>query len=128
MSTDLFGNEVPDVPLSQETSRRITNDMGQVMAALERACAEHGYVVSVLSRKVFRRVDKEKMRSVPVWESTTVLQLLDRGLLNEGGTHLLRCGAVRSGVRSVLVPKSSRQMLSRWKALKTPPSWNATVV
>lgn len=128
MSTDLFGNEVPEVPLSEETSRRITNDMSQVMTVLERACAEHGYVASVLSRKVFRRVDKETMRPVPAWESTAVLQLLDRGLLNEGGTHLLRSGAVRFGVRSVLVPKWSRLMLARWKALKTPPSWNATAV
>lgn len=124
---DLFGNEVPDVPLSRETSRRITNDMNQVMTVLERACSETGYFISSRSR-VFRMVKKGVVRPVPLWESGAVLQLVASGQLTQGeGTHLVRCGAVRSQVHAVLAPKSTRNQLARWKALKVPTSWSAQI-
>lgn len=127
MSEDLFGNEVPDVPVSGETSRRITNDMSQVMTVLERACSDAGYFIGSRSR-VFRLVEKGVMKPVPLWESGVVLQLVASGqLVRGGGTHMLRCGAVRSQVHAVLVSKSSRNQLARWKALKTPAAWSAQI-
>ena len=124
---DLFGNEVPDVPLSRETSRRITNDMNQVMTVLERACSEAGYFVGPRSR-VFRAIEKGVVKPVPLWESGAVLQLVASGQLTQGGgTHLVRCGAVRSQVHAVLVPRSTRNQLARWKALKVPAAWSAQI-
>lgn len=122
---DLFGNEVVDVPLSRETSQRITNDMRQVTVVLERACSEAGYFVAG-RRKVFRMVDKGVMKPVPLWESGVVLQLVDAGLLMQGGgTRMMRCGAVTSSAHAVLVPRATRNQLARWQSLRTPAAWAA---
>lgn len=127
MAEDLFGDEVIEVPLSKDTARRVTNDMRQVMTVLERACSEAGYLVGRGSR-VYRMVEKGVMKRVPLWESGAVLQLVASGQLAQGtGTHLMRCGAVRSQAHAVLVPKPTRNQLARWKALKTPTAWSAQI-
>ncbi|MDX8146504.1 hypothetical protein SK854_30625 [Lentzea sp. BCCO 10_0061] len=118
MSTDLFGNEVEPAATSTVAARPAVNDLRTVTEVLNRAVSDCGYMVASTSRTVFRRVDKEKISRVPAWESNAVVQLVDNGQLTIGGTHLLRCGAVRQPVRSVLVPKPTRLMLSRWNALK----------
>lgn len=118
MSADLFGNEVEPAATSAVIARPVVNDLRVVTEILNRAVSDCGYVVAGAARRVFRRVDKEKMSRVPAWESNAVVQLVDSGQLTIGGTHLLRCGAVRQSVNSVLVPKSTRLMLSRWNALK----------
>lgn len=118
MSTDLFGNEVEATPAVPASSAPAVNNLRVVTDVLNRAVSESGYVVAGPSRRVYRRVDKETMKQVPGWELNAVLQLIDRGQLSIGGTHVLRCGAVRRSVNSVLVPKSTRLMLSRWNALK----------
>ncbi|SDP60891.1 hypothetical protein [Lentzea jiangxiensis] len=118
MSADLFGNEVEPTTAPAAAARSVTNDLRVVTEVLNRAVSDCGYVVASTARTVFRRVDKEKISRIPAWEASAVVQLVDNGKLVIGGTHLLRCGAVRQSVRSVLVPKSTRLMLSRWNALK----------
>ncbi|RAS62955.1 hypothetical protein C8D87_107103 [Lentzea atacamensis] len=118
MSADLFGNEVEPTAVPVVTARPAVNDLRVVTEVLNRAVSESGYVVAGAARRVFRRVDKDKISRVPAWESNAVVQLVDNGQLTIGGSHLLRCGAVRQSVNSVLVPKSTRLMLSRWNALK----------
>ncbi|WP_143022466.1 hypothetical protein [Lentzea jiangxiensis] len=118
MSADLFGNEAEDVAAPAVAARPVVNDLRTVTEVLNRAVSDCGYVVASTSRTVFRRVDKDKISRVPAWEANAVVQLVDNGQLVIGGTHQLRCGAVRQPVRSVLVPKPTRLMLSRWNALK----------
>ncbi|WP_146231345.1 hypothetical protein [Lentzea atacamensis] len=92
--------------------------MRMITEVLNRAVSDFGYVIAGPARRVYRRVDKDHMKQVPAWELNAVLQLIDGGQLSVGGTHLLRCGAVRRSANSVLVSKSTRSMLSRWNALK----------
>lgn len=129
MSVDLFGNEVEPAASPVVSRAPDINDMRVIVEVLNRAVSETGYVVAGPSRRVYRRVEKDRMRQVPQWELNAVLQLVDSGQLSIGGTHALRCGAVRQSANSVLVPKPTRQSLMRWNALKaletTPPTRKA---
>jgi hypothetical protein len=118
VSADLFGNEVEPAAAPAAAARPVTNDLRVVTEVLNRAVSDCGYLVAGRSWRVYRRIDKETMKLATAWELRTVAQLIDSGQLTIGGTHLLRCGAVRQSVNSVLVPKSTRLMLSRWNALK----------
>lgn len=124
MAEDLFGDDVPDPPSATRKPRPTTNEMSTVMTALDRAQDEFGYVLAGPSRQVFRRCGKDKMRPIPRWESGAVHQLIEVGQLAVGGTHFLRCGAVQGHANSVLVPKTTRDQLARWRVLKNPPAWN----
>ncbi|MFD7657901.1 hypothetical protein ACFV4N_28345 [Actinosynnema sp. NPDC059797] len=125
MSEDLFGNEVPDVPLSKDTSRRISNDMEQVRMIAQRAVDGTTYLLGAKS-KVYQLVDSIRMRPVPLWEAGVVLQLLDSGMFTRGGkTKTMLCGAVRISVTWVNVPLSTKKTLSRWAALRVPQTWAA---
>lgn len=126
MTEDLFGNEVTESPAAAGKLRQITNDMSTVMTVLSRAQDEFGYLLAGPTRQVFRRCDREKMRPLPRWEAGAVHQLIETGQLTVGGTHFMRCGAVRGHANSVLVPKSTRDQLARWRALKNPPAWDKT--
>ncbi|WP_106185610.1 hypothetical protein [Umezawaea tangerina] len=124
MTEDLFGHDVPDTPAPAGRPRPVTNDMATVMTVLGRAQEEFGYVLAGPSRQVFRRRDRESMRPIPQWEAGAVHQLIEAGQLTVGGTHFLRCGAVRGHANSMLVPRATRDQLARWRALKNPPAWN----
>ncbi|MCS7484404.1 hypothetical protein ACFFQW_34310 [Umezawaea endophytica] len=124
MAEDLFGNDVPDTSVPAGQPRPVTNDMSAVMTVLGRAEDLFGYVLAGASRQVFRRCGGDRMRPIPRWEAAVVHQLIEVGQLTVGGTHFLRCGAVRGHANSVLMPKTTRLQLGRWRALKNPPSWN----
>lgn len=125
MSEDLFGNEITDSPTAPAEPRTVTNDMAAVMTVLGHAVEEYGYLLAGPSRRVMRKTDKDVMKPVPRWEADLVHQLIETKRLTVGGTHFMRCGAVSSHAHSVLVPKTTRADLSRWRALKTPSTWNA---
>jgi hypothetical protein len=114
MSEDLFGNEVDD-STAERQPRSAPNDMRVVLRVIELAVSENGYLVS--RSRVLRRVDKDTAQTVARWESVAVLHLIDTGHFKVGGTHQVRCGAVRQAASAVLVPKSTRAMLSRLRAL-----------
>jgi hypothetical protein len=117
MPVDLFGFESQD-PVPPARPPVATNDMRSIIEVLERAVNECGYVIVGPSRRVYRRTNYNTMKQIPRWELETVLQLIDSGQLILGGHHVLRCGAIRQTVNSVLVPKPTRQNLNRWNALK----------
>jgi len=54
-------------------------------------------------------------------DGDTVGQLLDTGHLRLGGTHHLHHNGAESPARSVLVPKATRDMVSRWDHLLPIP-------
>jgi hypothetical protein len=125
MTEDLFGNEITDIaPAAPSKPRPVVNDMTAVMTVLGHAVDDFGYLLAGSSRRVMRKNDKTTMRPVPAWEANVVHQLLDSGQLTIGGTHFMRCGAVSGQAHSVLVPKSTRLQLDRWRALKIPSAWN----
>jgi hypothetical protein len=125
MAEDLFGDEITDTtPAAPSKPRPVVNDMTAVMTVLGHAVDEFGYLLTGPSRRVMRKSDKTTMRPIPMWEANLVHQLLDSGQLTIGGTHFMRCGAVSGHAYSVLVPKSTRLRLSRWRALKAPSAWN----
>ncbi|MDU0290726.1 hypothetical protein [Saccharothrix longispora] len=122
---DLFGNEVSDVPLSADTSRRVSNDMEQVRKVAQRAVDGTTYLVSAKS-KVYELADPNRMRPVPLWEAGVVLQLLDGGMFTRAGkVKTMLCGAARISVTWVGVPLSTKKTLSRWAALRVPQTWAA---
>lgn len=117
MPIDLFGFESQD-PAPPARSSVVTNDMRVIMHVLNYAAMETGYVLAGASRRVYRRSGKDGMKRVPQWELNAVLQCIDSGQLTTGGTHMLRCGAVRQSATSVTVPKATRVKVQRWNALK----------
>ena len=114
MSEDLFGNEV-EGQATERQPRPAPNDMRTVLRVIEHAVSENGYLVA--RSRVLRRVEEDRAQPVARWESVAVLHLLDTGHFKLGGTHQVRCGAVRLAASSVLVPKPTRAMLSRLRAL-----------
>jgi hypothetical protein len=61
------------------------------------------------------------VEEVPRYEADAVAQLLDGGLLELGGTHRDHTGPARS----VLVPRSTREMATRWSHLRPIPAGTA---
>jgi hypothetical protein len=116
--SDLFGAPVDTGTIEAGKLRSLTNDMDAVITVLTRASGENKYLISQRGVRLFRRVDRERMRPVPRWEADLVTQLIDSGHLRLGGSHVLRCGAVRSPVASVLASKATRDQLARWRAMK----------
>ncbi|WFG42404.1 hypothetical protein PaSha_01825 [Pseudonocardia alni] len=55
-------------------------------------------------------------------DGDTVAQLLDTGHLRLGGTHHLHHNGTEGPARSVLVPKATRDMVSRWDHLRPIPA------
>lgn len=126
MSEDLFGNTIEPVPAKKPAvfpAGAQVNSMDTVMAVLERALADCGYLIAGRGNRVFRRTDTNRMRPVPVWEGHAVHQLVGSGQLTTGGCHHMSVGAVRYHAQSVLVPKSTRNQVLRWKSLKRPSTW-----
>jgi hypothetical protein len=115
---DLFGTPVDTDAAEANKPRALTNDLDAVIAVLTRASGQNKYLISQRGGRVFRRVDRETMRPVPRWEADLVAQLIDSGHLHLGGSQVLRCGAVRSPVASVLASKATRDQLARWRAMK----------
>lgn len=125
MQEDLFGNEI-ECENSREprSARPPVNNMKTITEVLARAGSEFGYVVAGVARRVYRKTSKDNMKQVPVWEMDAVLQLVDGGQLKLGsGTRVLRNGAVQRPTTSVLVPKATKDLLTRWSALAQPSTW-----
>lgn len=108
---------VPDSP----PARRVTNDV-ELVADVIRAAANRGYVLIGPARQVFAWVDEKTkgglVERVPAYEADTVHQLLDSRQLKVGGTQIVRYRGREGPANSVLVPRSSRAMVTRWDAYR----------
>jgi len=116
MSQDLFGTEVEDKPAAEKP--RTTNNLDVVQTVIDRACSERPYMLIGLTGQPHRMGDNKIVKPLIFWEAEALHQLIRQKLLTVGGNHTYetRYGA-KSG-QSVLVPRSTRDMLNRWRALK----------
>ena len=115
-----FGRQEP-VPGTSKAGAAATNDP-ELIADVVRIATEPGYVVIGAAERVFRRVDGTKTKGgpvepVPAYEQDVVRQLLSTGQLRTGGTHTVRYGGREGSASSVLVPRGTRDMVTRWSNL-----------
>ncbi|WP_219414868.1 hypothetical protein [Pseudonocardia nigra] len=95
----------------------------ELVADVVRSAISRGYVLIGPAERVFVREAGETKKGssvepVPTYEADTVRQLLDAGHLATGGNHIVRHGGREGPATSVLVPKATRAMVTRWANLR----------
>jgi hypothetical protein len=120
---DLFGNPV-DEPSQPVPDRPPINDMDLVESVLAAAVAP-GYRLVGTQEKVYRRSETrtDEIEPVPSYEDTAVHQLIDARWLEVGGNHRCTYRQFEGHGRSVLVPRRTKEAMSRWRAYKRPSHW-----
>jgi hypothetical protein len=116
MSEDLFGTEVEEK--SKTTKPKTTNNLNTVQTVIERACSERPYMLIGLTGQPHRMGDNKIVKPLIFWEAEALHQLIRQKLLTVGGNHTYETRYGAKTGQSVLVPKSTRDMLNRWRALK----------
>ncbi|WP_094920321.1 hypothetical protein [Pseudonocardia sp. MH-G8] len=116
----LFGRQEP-VPGPGKAATSATNDP-ELIADVVRIATDPGYVVIGAAERVFRRADGTTQKGgpvepVPAYEQDVVRQLLSTGQLKTGGAHTVRHGGREGSGSSVLVPRATRDMVTRWSNL-----------
>jgi hypothetical protein len=117
----LFGRQEP-LPAPATATPPANNDP-ELVASVVRAAMTRGYVVIGPAQRVFLREPGGaqkggRVEPVPGYEQDTVRQLLDSGHLTTGGTHLVRHAGREGTASSILVPKATRAMVTRWSSMR----------
>jgi hypothetical protein len=127
---DMFGG--PDVPVQRKAApaadQPVTDDP-DLIASVVRAAGDPGYVVIGPAQRVYRRGvggRSDEIEAAPLYENGAVHQLLTKGLLKIGGSHVVNHQGKSGGANSVLVPAKTRSMVSRWDSYKRPDSFGPT--
>ncbi len=111
----------PQLVPDSAPERPAINDI-ELVADVIRAASTRGYVLIGPSQQVFAWVDEKKkgglVERVPTYEQDAVHQLLSSRHLKIGGTHIVRYRDREGPANSVLVPRSSRAMVTRWAAYR----------
>ena len=120
VQTTLLGKPAP-IPQPRKPSRPDINDP-ELVASVIRTAINRGYVLIGPAQRVYLREPGQtrkgaRVEPVPSYEQDTVHQLLDTRHLTTGGTHIVRAAGREGPATSVLVPKASQAMVSRWAAL-----------
>lgn len=113
MGEDLQVEPMPERPAPVNDVRRIEI----VLAAAVRL----GYVVGPGERIAKRTGATRVIRLVDADEAAAVRQLIASRHLIVGGTHAFKLGRTTVGARSVLVPESTRFLVSRWRSYRPLP-------
>lgn len=122
IETDFDG--VPVAPLtSRDKPRRPVNDMDLIERVL-RMASEDGFVLIGVREDVYRKTSGDWIERVSWDVDATVHQLIDTKCLETGGTRTYRYDRYTGPGRSVLVPRRTRQMATRWRHLHRPRSWD----
>jgi hypothetical protein len=116
----LFGGQQP-IPQQRKSTRPQINDP-ELVASVVRAAMNRGYVLVGPAQRVYLRDPGAtgkgaRVEPVPAYEQDTVHQLLEAGQLTTGGTHVVRAAGREGPASSVLVPKATRSMVTRWANL-----------
>lgn len=121
----LFGD--PAVIDTSDEGRTETQDPREV-ARIVAAAQEPGYLIIERTGLVLRADPARPgcADSVSRHDGDTVGQLLDSGHLKLGGTHHIHHNGDEGPARSVLVPKATRDMVTRWDHLRPLPRPTAT--
>ncbi|TCK27118.1 hypothetical protein [Pseudonocardia endophytica] len=118
----LFGEPVT-VPADRGAASTAATQDVELVASVLRLAQDPGYRIVERSGRVFRvdPANSGAVDEVPRYEADTVGQLLDGGLLELGGNHTITHRGHTGPARSVLVPKRSREMATRWSNLRPLP-------
>jgi hypothetical protein len=119
--TDLFGNPISRSPEARPRPESNDIDLMHIIAANAVRC---GYFLVGTSERVYTRTDNHSQTArVPRYEEDAVHQLLRRHWLTRGSPHRISCGAASLLGTAVLVPRTTREQITRWAQLQRPPSW-----
>ena len=118
VGVDLFGDPVKEAG-AERTARKASgsNDRELAESVLRSALGE-GYALIGHPMRVYRCAGRGEIETVPRYESEMVSDLIDRDVLKVGGWHDYTCGSSAGRGRSVLVPRATRTVMSRWAVLK----------
>ena len=113
----LFGD--PVTVATDETDPVATQDPREV-ARIVHTAHDPGYLLIERTSRVLRADPTRPgcADAVSRHDGDTVAQLLDSGHLKLGGTHHVHHAGQEGPARSVLVPKQTRDMVSRWDHLR----------
>jgi hypothetical protein len=117
MSEDLFGNEIEDAPQPTKKPTAVP-DMEIVKTVLERARSERPYMLIGPTGHVHRLGENNLVKPCIFWEAAAVHHLIGQKLLTVGGYHTYETRHGSKSGQSIFVPKATRDMLNRWRALK----------
>src|SRR6185437_3168984 len=125
---DLLGHPTtpsgPAVILGQRAPSRSESNDVDLMVTVAANAVRCGYLLVGAAERVYARVDADdRVARVPRYEEDAVHQLLRRRWLTLGATHPITCGAAHLIGTAVLVPKATRDRITRWERLQRPPSW-----
>lgn len=118
----LFGDPAT-APIRRDMDRASVQDP-ELVADVVRTADGPGFLLIERSHRVVK-ADPAKpgvVDSAARHEQDTVLQLLDSGHLRTGGTHHVHHHGHEGPARSVLVPKATRDMVTRWSNLRPVPA------
>jgi hypothetical protein len=119
VSEDLFGNELPEQPKPTPAAKvKPGNNMDTVVKVLERAMGDDGYVLVGATGQPHRLREDKRLTPCIFWEAAVVHELIHSSLLKVGAQKWMDTRHWRKPCQSVLVPRSTRQQVARWKALK----------
>jgi hypothetical protein len=116
MSEDLFGGAVDDKPVTTKPAK-VVNNMETVKTVIERACSERPYMLVGPTGQPHRLADDGLVKPCIFWEAEAIHQLVRQKLITVGGYHTYQTRYGSKSGQSLLVPKSTRDMLRRWQAL-----------
>lgn len=120
----LFGDDKP-VPTPRSADPRDASQDPELIATVVKTATDPGYLLVEKSGRVFR-IDPATPGVVTDaaarHEQDAVHQLVDSGHLTIGGTHHIHHRGHEGPARSVLVPKNTRDMVTRWDSLHPIPA------
>ncbi len=114
--TDLLGNPVAPLPAKVKAGPPV-NDMALIQSVL-RTAIRIGFVVVGSGERVFHRMSGDVVERTSGDTERAVHQLIVARWLTVGGTHMVRYDRYQGPAKSVLVPRSSRDALLHWSALR----------
>jgi hypothetical protein len=122
--TDLFGNPVTTVPGSSGRGWGVDSNDIDLMHTIAGNAVRCGYLLVGQPERVYARTDHHHgVARVPRYEDDAVHQLLRRRWLTRGTHHRISCGAATLLGTAVLVPKTTREQITRWERLQRPSTW-----
>ena len=119
----LFGDPAPTATGPARCGSATVQDP-ELVADVVRTADGTGFLLVERSQRVVKADPSTPgvVDSAPRHEQDAVLQLLDSGHLRTGGTHHVHHHGHEGPARSVLVPKQTRDMVTRWSNLRPVPA------
>lgn len=123
----LFGDPAPAATGPARCGSATVQDP-ELVADVVRTADAAGYLLVERSQRVVKAdpANPGVVDSTSRHEQDAVLQLLDSGHLRTGGAHHVHHHGHEGPARSILVPKATREMITRWSHLRPVPAPRTT--